>query len=249
VNKKEIEKEEDLYIPIELDITKPETFEYVLNKIISKANDNTVYGLVNNAGYVEPGAVEDITMDNLRNQFETNFFGLVGFTKKVLPLMMQRRNEEIGVGRLVNVSSLAGLMSLPLIGAYSATKHALEALSDALRMELWDTNIKVITINPGVIETNIYDIMKTKINDLINNNNTNNKCSRFIAAYNKYFAKKNYAGLKPNIVADVICNAVSSPNPKQKYVIGSTKERIAVRLRPYIPDNLFYSLVAKQIHE
>ncbi len=96
-------------------------------------------------------------MNDLRNQFETNFFGLVDFTKKVLPLMLQRR--EIG-SRIVNVSLLAGLVSFPLIGAYSA----LEAIFDALRMELWNTNIKVITIDPGVIETSIYETLKQKIN-------------------------------------------------------------------------------------
>jgi short-subunit dehydrogenase len=238
----------DLYIPIEFDITNPETFDDILNDIISKTKENTIYGLVNNAGYVEPGAVEDITMNNLRKQFETNFFGLLGFTKKVLPLMMIQRNGVglgVGAARIVNVSSLAGLISLPLIGAYSAAKHALEAISDALRMELWDTNIKIITINPGVIETNIYDILKTKVDDII----ANNKHSRFIGSYNKYFIKRNYAGLKPNVVANVICNAISSPNPKQKYVVGSTKEKLAVRLKPFIPDRLFYSLIAKQIRQ
>jgi short-subunit dehydrogenase len=238
----------DLYIPIEFDITNPETFDDILNDIISKTKENTIYGLVNNAGYVEPGAIEDITMNNLRKQFETNFFGLVGFTKKVLPLMMIQRNGlglGVGAARIVNVSSLAGLISLPLIGAYSAAKHALEAISDALRMELWDTNIKIITINPGVIETNIYDILKTKVDDII----ANNKHSRFIGSYNKYFIKRNYAGLKPNVVANVICNAISSPNPKQKYVVVSTKEKLAVKLRPFIPDSLFYSLIDKQIRQ
>jgi short-subunit dehydrogenase len=244
-------KKEDLYIPIEFDITKPETFNDILDKIISTtANQNTVYGLVNNAGYVEPGAIEDISMNKLRDQFETNFFGLVGFTKKVIPLMMIRRNEgeaEGGGGRIVNVSSLAGLISLPLIGAYSATKYALEAVSDALRIELWNKNIKIITIKPGVIETGIYDIMKTRIGNLINNNN--NEYSRFIGAYNKYFfTKRNYAGLKSSVVADVICQSISSPNPKQKYIIGSTKEKIAIRLRPFIPDKLLSSLIAKRIH-
>lgn len=248
-------KKEDLYIPIEFDITKPETFNNVLDIIISTtANENTVYGLVNNAGYVEPGAIEDISMNNLRSQFETNFFGLVGFTKKVLPLMMIRRNEEEGEGgggRIVNVSSFAGLISLPLIGAYSATKYALEAVSDALRIEVWNKNIKIITINPGVIETDIYDVLKTRIDDLINNNNSssnNNGYSRFIEAYNKYFIKTNYNGLKSSVVADVICKSISSPNPKQKYIIGSTKEKIAIRLRPFIPDKLLSSLIAKQIH-
>ena len=247
-------KKEDLYIPIEFDITKPETFNNVLDVIISTtANENTVYGLVNNAGYVEPGAIEDISMNNLRSQFETNFFGLVGFTKKVLPLMMIRRNEEGGGGgggRIVNVSSFAGLISLPLIGAYSATKYALEAVSDALRIEVWNKNIKIITINPGVIETDIYNVLKTRIDDLINNNNSsnNNGYSRFIEAYNKYFIKTNYNGLKSSVVADVICKSISSPNPKQKYIIGSTKEKIAIRLRPFIPDKLLSSLIAKQIH-
>lgn len=250
-------KKEDLYIPIEFDITKPETFNNVLDIIISTtANENTVYGLVNNAGYVEPGAIEDISMNNLRSQFETNFFGLVGFTKKVLPLMMIRRNEGErgggeGGGRIVNVSSFAGLISLPLIGAYSATKFALEAVSDALRIEVWNKNIKIITINPGVIETDIYDVLKTRIDDLINNNNSssnNNGYSRFIEAYNKYFIKTNYNGLKSSVVADVICKSISSPNPKQKYIIGSTKEKIAIRLRPFIPDKLLSSLIAKQIH-
>src|SRR5919198_2681553 len=237
------ENKKDLYIPIQFDITNPETFDDILNDIISKTKENTIiYGLVNNAGYVEPGAVEDITMNNLRKQFETNFFGLVGFTKKVLPLMMLQRNRGVG-GRIVNVSSLAGLISLPLIGAYSAAKHALEAISDALRMELWDTNIKIITINPGVIETNIYDTLKTKVDDII----ANNKDSRFTGSYSKYLIKRNYAGLKPSVVANVICNAISSPNPKQKYIIGSTKERLAVRLRPFIPDSLFYSLITKRI--
>jgi short-subunit dehydrogenase len=241
-------KKEDLYIPIEFDITKPEKFNDILDIIVSTANENTVYGLVNNAGYVEPGAIEDISMNNLRDQFETNFFGLVGFTKKVLPLMI-RRNE--GGGRIVNVSSLAGLISLPLIGAYSATKYALEAVSDALRLEVWNKNIKIITINPGVIETDIYDVLRKRKEDLINNNNNNNNSgySRFVGAYNKYFSKKNYDGLKSSVVADVICSSISSPNPKQKYIIGSTKEKIAVRLRPFIPDNLLSSLLAKQIQE
>jgi short-subunit dehydrogenase len=172
--------------------------------------------------------------------------------------MMIRRNEGErgggkGGGRIVNVSSFAGLISLPLIGAYSATKYALEAVSDALRIEVWNKNIKIITINPGVIETDIYDVLKTRIDDLINNNNNNsssnnNGYSRFIEAYNKYVIKTNYNGLKSSLVADVICKSISSPNPKQKYIIGSTKEKIAIRLRPFIPDKLLSSLIAKQIH-
>lgn len=237
------ESGKDLYIPIEFDTTKPKIFDDVITKITSKTKENIIYGLVNNAGYVEPGSIEDITMNNLRNQFETNFFGLVDFTKQVLPLMMLQR-KEIG-GRIVNVSSIAGLMSLPLIGAYSASKHALEAISDALRMELWNTNIKVITINPGVIETSIYDTLRQKIDDILENKD---KTSRFISAYNKFFTKSDYKGLKSGVVANVVDKAISLPNPSDRYIIGSRKEKLAVKVRPFIPDRLFYSLAAKKIH-
>ena len=236
------ENGKDLYIPIEFDITKPEIFDHVITKITSETKENTIYGLVNNAGYVEPGSIEDISMNNLRNQFETNFFGLVDFTKKVLPLMMLQRKEIRG--RIVNVSSLAGLMSLPLIGAYSASKHALEAISDALRMELWNTNIKVITINPGVIETSIYETLRQKINDMLKDN----EASRFISAYNKYFTKSDHKGLKSTVVANIIHSAITLQNPRDRYIIGSRKEKFAVKLRPFIHDRLFYSLVAKRLH-
>jgi NAD(P)-dependent dehydrogenase (short-subunit alcohol dehydrogenase family) len=113
-----------------------------------------------------------------------------------------------------------------------------------LRMEFWDTNIKIITINPRVIETTIYDILKTKVDNII----ASNKHSRFIGSY-KYFIKRNSAGLKPSVVANVIYNAISSPNPKQKYIVGSTNEKLAVRLRPFIPDSLFYSLIARDIRQ
>lgn len=229
------------YIPIEFDITKPKIFDYIISKITSETEENMIYGLVNNAGYVEPGSIEDISMNDLRNQFETNFFGLVDFTKKVLPMMLQQR--EIG-GRIVNVSSLAGLVSLPLIGAYSASKHALEAITDALRVELWNTNIKVITINPGVIETGIYETLRQKINDIRNKD----KPSRFISAYNKYFTNSDLKGLKSTVVADIIHSAITLQNPKNRYIIGSRKEKFAVKLRPFIYDRLFYSLVAKRLH-
>ena len=241
---------DELFIPIQFDIARPELFGKTVSDIIWKAKDNTIFGLVNNAGYVEPGAVEDITMNNLREQFETNFFGHVGFTKAVLPLMLKgssRTGTTMGP-RIVNVSSIAGLISLPLIGAYSATKHALEAISSSLRMELWNTNIKIITVNPGVIETDIYDVLKAKVDAMITEKNDKKVESRFVAAYKKYFTKQKYSGLKASVVADVIYEALSSSNPKHRYIIGSAKEKLAIKLRPIIPDSLFSSIVARQIH-
>ena len=225
------------YIPMEFDITKPERFGSIINDILSKAKGGTIYGLVNNAGYVEPGAIEDITVQDLRNQFETNFFGLVEFTKKVLPFMLGNNQ-----GRIVNISSVSGLISLPLMGAYSATKYALEAITDALRMELWNTNVKVVTVNPGLVETNINAISKPKIDNLIANK------SRFSEIYRKYLYNVP-KGLPPGSVATAILEAISSQKPKTRYVVGSTKVGIGVRMKKFVPDTIFFSQVAKRIHQ
>ena len=228
------DKNDNRYFPIECDITRQDKFDSVLNNIINLSSEKSIYGLVNNAGYLEPGAIEDIEIDSLRAQFETNFFGLVGFTKKVLPIMM-RKNE----GRIINVSSISGLISLPLLGAYSASKYALEAVSDALRMELWKTGIKVININPAIVETNLLSVSKAKIDSLIKN-------SRLSNAYDKYMSKMP-RGLSSSKVADVIVEAVSSAEPKFRYIIGPNKVKLAVRLRCFIPDKIFFSQVAKRL--
>jgi NAD(P)-dependent dehydrogenase (short-subunit alcohol dehydrogenase family) len=235
---KENENKEDDYIALECDITKPYRFDDIINDILSRAKGSTIYGLVNNAGFVEPGAIEDITIQDMRNQIETNFFGLVELTKKVLPFML-----DINQGRIVNVSSVAGLISLPLIGAYSASKYALEAVTDALRMELWDTNIKVITINPGIINTNINAVLKPKLDNLIEK-----KSSRFSEIYRRYIYNVP-EGLPPESVASVILNAISSQKPKARYIVGSRRLRLGVKLRKFVPDRIFFSQVANRIHQ
>ena len=218
------------YVSVEFDATKPETFAAVTGSISKKGE---IFALVNNAGYVEPGAIEDVSMTDIRAQFETNFFGAVGLAKQVLPAMIKN-----GRGRIVNVSSMAGMVSLPLIGAYCAAKHALDAISAALAMELWDTGVRVSSINPGVIETNIHAVTRSKTAAL--------KDSRFAGAYHQYLEDVR-RGLPASKVAAAILHAVSSPDPKPRYVIGSGREKAGVRLRPHIPDGLFYSLVAKRL--
>jgi short-subunit dehydrogenase len=220
----------DMFLPIEFDVTKQETFGKVISEI---ATSGQIFALVNNAGYVEPGAIEDLPMADLRMQFETNFFGLVDLTKNVLPYLM-KFNE----GRIINVSSMAGLVNLPLIGAYCASKHALEAVSDALRMELWDSGIRVVTINPGVIDTNIHSITNAKVNDYKN--------SRFENAYKKYLIPVPH-GLAAKDVGNAIVDAVTSKKPKQRYLVGSAKEKTGVRLRPWVPDSVFFSQVARRV--
>jgi short-subunit dehydrogenase len=220
------------FVPVEFDVTKPEMFDSVLGQIIT--TDSNVYGLVNNAGYVEPGAIEDLSMENIRTQFETNFFGLIGITKKILPVMMAQKR-----GRIVNVSSMAGMVSLPTVGAYCATKHALEAITEALRMELWNTGVKVSSINPGVIDTNIHFVTNEKVSQL-------SKHSRFAKAYKKYL-QTSPRGLQASVVADAIHDAISSTKPKYRYLLGSAREKAALRVSRIVPADTMHSLIAKRV--
>ncbi len=146
-------------------------------------------------------------------------------------------------GRIVNVSSVAGLISLPLIGAYSASKYALEAVTDALRMELWNMNIKVITINPGFVNTNINTVSKPKLDNVIEK-----KSSRFSEIYRKYMYNVP-VGLPPDSVASVVLSAISTRKPKTRYIIGTRRLKLGVKIRKFIPDTIFFSQVAKRINQ
>ncbi|MDQ2070431.1 SDR family NAD(P)-dependent oxidoreductase [Natronospira bacteriovora] len=115
---------------------------------IMEATDGRIDALINNAAFALPGAVEDLSRAAMRSQFEANVFGTIELTNRVLPLMRQR-----GKGRIVMISSILGLVSMPWRGAYNASKFALEGFTDALRMELKGSGIDVVTINPGPVES------------------------------------------------------------------------------------------------
>ncbi len=129
-----------------LDVTKSEEIEKVL-KIVLK-NHKELYALFNNAGYGQPGAIEDISKEVLQAQFETNFFGMWDMTQKTLKIFRKQ-----GYGRILNHSSVLGLVSLKFRGAYNASKYAVEALDDTLRLELAGSEIYVSTINTGPVRS------------------------------------------------------------------------------------------------
>ena len=129
-----------------LDVTNPEQISQTLDMIIKK--DGELYALFNNAGYGQPGALEDITTQTLKEQFETNFFGLHELTYQALKIMRSQ-----GYGRIMQHSSVLGIISLRFRGAYNASKYAIEGLCDTLRLELMDTNIHISTINTGPVKS------------------------------------------------------------------------------------------------
>jgi NAD(P)-dependent dehydrogenase (short-subunit alcohol dehydrogenase family) len=130
-----------------LDVTDEDSMRAAVEEVVR--SDGAVGALVNNAGYSQSGAVESVPMEDVRRQFETNVFGLVRMCQLVLPSMRER-----GAGRIVNVSSMGGKLVFPGGGLYHATKHAVEAISDALRFEVAGFGVQVVVIEPGAIRTN-----------------------------------------------------------------------------------------------
>ncbi|MBR9699849.1 SDR family NAD(P)-dependent oxidoreductase [Candidatus Woesearchaeota archaeon] len=166
--------------------------------------------LINNAGYGQPGAVEDLKREDVRKQFETNVFGAMELSAAVLPLMRKQ-----GRGRIINISSILGIVALPHQGAYNASKYALEGFTDTLRLELKNKNIKAILVEPGPIETNFRHNFKS-------NYRPHYKKSSHQQGYEKRKkrAKKKYPFTKgPEAVLRKVIHAVESRNPKIRYPV------------------------------
>jgi NAD(P)-dependent dehydrogenase (short-subunit alcohol dehydrogenase family) len=139
---------------VQLDVNDDRSVKDAIDKIVAEKERIDV--LVNNAGYGLFSPIDDITLDQLKEQFETNFFGVVRVTKEVLPIMRKQRK-----GTIVNVSSVGGRVGAPLNSAYIASKFALEGLSESMRYELKEFGINIVIIEPGVIKTNFAENIKT----------------------------------------------------------------------------------------
>lgn len=152
-----------------LDVTKPDSIKETIEKILEITN-GTIDIVFNNAGYGQPGAVEDIKTEVLKEQFETNVFGLHEVTKQIIPVMRKQ-----GYGKIIQHSSVLGLISLQLRGAYNASKYAVEGLTDTLRLELSETNIDVTLLNTGPVTSKFRDNAIKKAHENIDIKNSNYK--------------------------------------------------------------------------
>ncbi len=196
--------------------------------------------LINNAGYGQDGAIEEVPMDAVRRQFETNVFGLVRLTQLVLPAMRERRR-----GRIINISSMGGKLVFPGGGFYHATKFALEAISDALRFEVRGFGIDVVIIEPGGIKTAFGD---TYLADT--GGGPANDASPY-ATFNAGVAervRKSYAGSTagtPEDAAGVIKRAVAAKRPRTRYPV-TVAARVMLAARGVLPDRAFDAVLRTQ---
>lgn len=211
-----VEKENvDLKI-IKLDVTDDHSIKNAINEIVQETNRIDV--LVNNAGNNIAGAVEDLSIEEFKEQFETNFFGLIRVTKEVLPIMRKQR-----MGIIVNVSSIVGKMAIPLNSAYVSSKFAVEGFSESIRYELEDFGIKVILIEPGVIKSNFYENAKMSKNSLMDLNSPYHPIAQKI--FDAFLPMLQYA-FPTKKVADVILEAITSDNPEIRYAVGDDAKSI-----------------------
>ncbi len=196
-----------------LDYRDEASIKNVADEVLELTNGK-LYALFNNGAYGQPGAVEDLPTNALREQFETNFFGWHDLTKRLIPAM--RANNE---GRIIQCSSIFGFVSAHYRGAYNASKYAVEALSDAMRQELRDTNIKVAIIEPGPIRTEFVPRCLQAYEENIDTENSPHKES-----YKKRIDAMKKGGtdkfkLEPDIVVDKLIHALTSKNPKIRYYV------------------------------
>lgn len=222
-----------------MDYTRTETISALVATVRDRTG-NRIDALFNNGAHGQPGAVEDITTDVLREQFETNLFGWHDLTRRIIPIMRAQ-----GHGRIVNCSSILGLLPYRYRGAYTASKYALEGLTVTLRMELEGSGIHVSLIEPGPIASRFTANALAKINEHIDLDG-----SPHSADYKRQLARlsgsgeKNRHRLGPEAVYRVLTHALTAARPKPHYLV-TTPARQGALLKRLLPADLFYRLMRR----
>jgi short-subunit dehydrogenase len=211
---------------IRLDVNEDESIRIAIQKIISDSGGIDI--LINNAGYGMFGPIEEISIKEIKEQFETNFFGTIRLIKAIVPIMRKQRN-----GTIVNISSMVGRFGVPLNAAYVSSKFALEGLSESISFELDEFGIKVILVEPGVIQTDFFHNLKVRGNDTKSPYyKLMDKRIAFLKA-----AMKNSVSSSDQ-VANTILHAVNSRDPDMRYVIGNDATN-SIHMRNSLSDREF----------
>lgn len=219
--------------PIRLDVTDPNDVARAVETVRDAVRDSRLAGIVNNAGIAVSGPAEFVPLDQWRRQFEINLFGAVSMVQAFLPLL--RENQ----GRIVSIGSLGGRLSQPMVAPYCASKHAMEALSDALRVELRPWGVRVALIQPGAVKTPIWnkgleagaDLLRTappQLRDLY---------GAAVQIATRMAIHENETGVDPIIVARAVEHALLAPRPRTRYPVGR-QARLLIPLTRFMPDRL-----------
>jgi len=232
----EIIRKEGLDVSIQqLDVNNNASIENTINNIKNEANRIDV--LINNAGFGLVGFFEDLTLDEIRDQFETNFFGVLNITKKIIPIMRLQKS-----GTIINISSGAGQVGFPGISAYVSTKFAIEGFSESLTYELLPYGIKVVIIEPGVIKTNFFRNCKVSEHSVKKNSTYSTSLDKF----QKNIEIMQEHATSPTDVAKVIIQVLGNSEPKQRYIVGNDVAMI-LEAKKNLSDNEFKKMMIQNI--
>jgi NAD(P)-dependent dehydrogenase (short-subunit alcohol dehydrogenase family) len=232
---KSIKDEENLPLEfIQLDVTDEDSVNTAVQKIYDDVG--RIDMLINNAGYGLTGAFEDLSIDEIKTQFETNFYGLIRTTQAILPIMRKQKS-----GTIVNMSSGAGRFGFPMGSAYVSTKFAVEGLSESLSYEVEPVGIRVILIEPGMIKTNFSNasIMAKKSID------PNSSYAPLMKSMQTGFNKLLENASSPQLVAQITLDAMTSDKPNLRYLAGKDVEQW-VEAKKKMSDEEFHDMI-KQI--
>lgn len=231
-------RDEDGVEPLLFDVTDTGGIAAAKEQLVGILGDKGLSGLVNNAGIAVAGPLEFLPIEDWRSQFEVNVIGQVAVTQAFLPLLRKAK------GRIVNMSSISGRIAIPLLGPYAGSKHALEALSDALRAELKQFGMQVSIIEPGVIKTPIWD--KSSRDARVRGEKMPEEAwglyGELIAGVRGGQDKVVAGAVPPEFVARAVFHALTARRPKTRYLVG-TDAKIQARVEAWLPDRLFDWLV------
>jgi len=226
--------------PISLDVTDTVSISTAASAVAGGVGQAGLAGLVNNAGIVVPGPIEFLPLTDLRRQLEINVVGHVAVTQAFLPLI------RAGRGRIVNMGSISGRMATPFTGAYAASKFALEALTDALRLELAPWGISVSIVEPGAVATPIWEKSARTAEAMLGSVQPEALVlyAEAIEAVKRTAADAAKRAVDPVDVARIVEHALTAARPRTRYVVGrEAKFRAAMAL--FVPDRVRDNLVAK----
>ena len=216
-----------------LDVTEFDSIPTVVSEIVR--DHGRIDVLVNNAGFAVAGFAEDLKMEEIRMQFETNYFGHVAMTKAVIPVMRKQ-----GSGHIIMIASIAGRAAAPVTGAYCASKFALEGWSEALRIELRSLGIRVVLVEPGAYQTDIWD-RNVHLGELaISPESPNHERGKRFTEFVRTEVRKRDA----RVVAELIARIAENPNPKLRYRIGPDAH-LQFWLRAILPWKVYERLVER----
>jgi NAD(P)-dependent dehydrogenase (short-subunit alcohol dehydrogenase family) len=223
---------------VQLDVNDDISVKNAIDKIVVAAENKRIDVLVNNAGYGLFGPLEDISIEEIKAQFETNFFGVIRVTQQVLPAM---RKQNSGGSTIVNVSSVGGRIGIPVLSAYQSTKFALEGLSESMSYELEPFGIRVVIIEPGFIRTNIIN-SSTTAEKALDSKSPYFSLTQKVKNHFKSMMENASSSSPPEEVAKVILQAITSENPQLRYTVGNDAATI-IQARMNMSDNEFKKMI------